>query len=191
MGRLIAGLVVAMSWALPSGAALAEEGAQGTVAKAVPAEMPAEAGAPDAALAPNFDLVRLSEQVEGPSCAGAAHAVVVTVVGLKKVKGLISANIYGDPDTFLDKGAKLARVRVTVADEAPVLCLPVAHPGQYAIALYHDEDGNRKLSKGFLGIPKEPFGFSNNPRIGMGPPSFDKTAFDVSSAVTELTIDLD
>ncbi len=43
--------------------------------------------------------------------------------------------------------------------------------GTYALALVHDENGNGKLDT-VMGIPKEGFGFSKNPAIRFGPPSF-------------------
>jgi acyl-CoA reductase-like NAD-dependent aldehyde dehydrogenase/uncharacterized protein (DUF2141 family) len=47
-------------------------------------------------------------------------------------------------------------------------------PGRYAVVVYLDLNGNRKLDKGFLGIPKEPVGASNNPKGRIGPPHFDE-----------------
>jgi len=35
-------------------------------------------------------------------------------------------------------------------------------PGDYIIAIYQDLDGNEELNKNWIGIPKEPYGFSNN-----------------------------
>jgi uncharacterized protein (DUF2141 family) len=42
-------------------------------------------------------------------------------------------------------------------------------PGQYAIILFHDENGNGKLDRNALGVPTEPYGFSNNVRGFLGP----------------------
>jgi len=50
--------------------------------------------------------------------------------------------------------------------------------GQYAIAIYQDENGNGELDKGMFGIPEEPFAFSNNFRPRFGGPSFEKCKFD-------------
>ena len=37
-------------------------------------------------------------------------------------------------------------------------------PGRYAVAVYHDENSNRKLDRAFTGIPTEEYGFSNDAR---------------------------
>ena len=55
-------------------------------------------------------------------------------------------------------------------------------PGKYAISIIHDENNNDKLDTNFIGIPKEGFGFSNNPRIMFGPPSFEKASFEINQA---------
>ncbi len=49
-------------------------------------------------------------------------------------------------------------------------------PGEYAVVVFEDEDGDLELTKNFLGIPKESFGFSRNfnPFRHFGPPSFDE-----------------
>lgn len=51
--------------------------------------------------------------------------------------------------------------------------------GQYALLVYHDENGNGQLDRNFIGIPKEPIGLSNGYRP-KGPPSFSKAAFHLT-----------
>lgn len=47
----------------------------------------------------------------------------------------------------------------------------------YAVTVFHDLNGNQKLDKNILGIPKEPIGFSNDARPVMGPPSYLNARF--------------
>ena len=51
-------------------------------------------------------------------------------------------------------------------------CIHLPSTGVYAIAVYHDEDGNRRINRSGLGMPQEGFGFSNNPRTLFSVPSF-------------------
>lgn len=78
----------------------------------------------------------------------------------------------------------MARIRKGEAkaffDDAPY--------GEYAIALFHDEDNDGKLAYGALGIPKEGYGFSNDARGRFGPPSFDKARFKLDSAEKAVSI---
>ena len=60
--------------------------------------------------------------------------------------------------------------------------------GDYAIALFHDENANGRLDR-VAGIPTEGVGFSNNPQLLFGPPRFVQSRFAVTSgAVDELVV---
>jgi uncharacterized protein (DUF2141 family) len=62
-------------------------------------------------------------------------------------------------------------------------------PGTYAVMIMHDENSNGKLDSNILGIPKEGYGFSNNPQV-MRQPTFDEAKFDVKDGDTSISIDL-
>ena len=53
-------------------------------------------------------------------------------------------------------------------------------PGMYAIAAYHDVNGNGRMDTGTFSLPIEPYGFSND--VGrIAPPNFKNATFPVSS----------
>jgi uncharacterized protein (DUF2141 family) len=62
--------------------------------------------------------------------------------------------------------------------------------GRYGVAVIHDENRNHKLDRNFLGIPKEGFGFANNPKVGLSTPSFQAASVDVGCPVTQIDIQL-
>lgn len=51
--------------------------------------------------------------------------------------------------------------------------------GTYAVKIFQDLDGDEKMGTNAIGIPNEPFGFSNNAMGNFGPPSFKQAAFEV------------
>jgi uncharacterized protein (DUF2141 family) len=57
--------------------------------------------------------------------------------------------------------------------------------GEYAITLFVDFNGNKKIDKNFLGIPKEPYGFSNNVIGNMSAPTFDQAKFVISGPTSQ------
>jgi uncharacterized protein (DUF2141 family) len=57
------------------------------------------------------------------------------------------------------------------------------------VGIFHDVNLNNKMDNSFLGLPKEQYGFSNNARALVGPPSFGEAAF-VLKGVTKQSIDL-
>lgn len=62
--------------------------------------------------------------------------------------------------------------------------------GRWAVSISYDLNGNQRLDRNFLGIPKEPYGFSRNPSTAFGPPSFDEAAVEVKGDPVVLDIRL-
>ena len=58
--------------------------------------------------------------------------------------------------------------------------------GNYAVAIYQDENNNDNCDKNFLGVPIEPYAFSNDFRPKLSVPSFKDCSFilDKSKTVT-------
>lgn len=80
-----------------------------------------------------------------------------------------SANTFGDlRDPF--------RAVIHPLDGRDEYLIDDVEPGEYALMVYVDENGNKRIDKNFIGIPKEPLGFSNryNPK---GPPAYQRAAF--------------
>ncbi|MGL5795737.1 MAG: DUF2141 domain-containing protein, partial [Waterburya sp.] len=69
---------------------------------------------------------------------------------------------------------------------SPTLTINNLHLGSYALAIFHDVNGDGELNRDFLGIPQEGFGFSQNPEIYTSPPSFEESVVSIKSAETNL-----
>jgi len=122
--------------------------------------------------------------------ATAAHAadVKVTVERVPNAHGKVHVDICDEakflgPDCVYDASMPAHRGRVTVT----VRNVP---PGRYAAVAYHDENANNDLDLNALGMPREPYGFSNEPPMLMGPPLFKDAAFEVKDQDVALTIKL-
>lgn len=61
--------------------------------------------------------------------------------------------------------------------------------GQYALALFHDENANGRLDT-ILGIPREGFGFSRNPAVHFGAPKFDEASITITGPITRVRVRL-
>ena len=66
----------------------------------------------------------------------------------------------------------------------------VTGAGTYAVALYHDIDGNRKLARKWNFLPKEPFGLSNNPKLKLRKPRHREAAFEAGPLGADVTVNL-
>lgn len=138
-------------------------------------------------------LAKCAAEAAAPAdpSAPVPNTVQVTVDNVRNSKGLITAVLYSDdPDTFLKSGAKLDRIRVEATEGETVLCLEAPANGRYSVALYHDENGNRKFDRDFLGIPTEGYGFSQNPGFRFGKPDLEETLFTIENPVTSLTVSI-
>ena len=62
--------------------------------------------------------------------------------------------------------------------------------GSYALSGFQDFDNNGVMSGNFLGIPKEPFGFSNDVRGKFGPPKWNDAVFIFNTSNQEVTLKL-
>jgi uncharacterized protein (DUF2141 family) len=64
--------------------------------------------------------------------------------------------------------------------------------GKFAIAVFQDVNSDGILNLNFLGIPKEPYGFSTNKFGKFGPPDFEDVSFEVKeNNPISLTINLE
>jgi len=62
--------------------------------------------------------------------------------------------------------------------------------GDYAVKVFHDVNENGVLDTSWMGLPKEPYGFSNNAMGTFGPPSFDQSKFRVGPGTTVVRLRL-
>jgi uncharacterized protein (DUF2141 family) len=61
--------------------------------------------------------------------------------------------------------------------------------GNYAIVAFHDENHDGDFNQNWLGLPKEGFGFSDNPGT-LRKPVFDDARFIVGQPIVQITIEL-
>lgn len=129
----------------------------------------------------------------GEGCIGDGPTTIrITVEKVRNSEGLITAVLYDDnPKTFLKSGARLDRIRVDASEGETELCLNAPAAGRsYAVALYHDENGNTEFDQDFLGIPTEGYGFSQNPGFRFGKPDVEETLFPIADEQVALRISL-
>ncbi len=116
--------------------------------------------------------------------AAPASRIEISILGLRNGKGVVSLCLTRNearfPDCASDPGAV---TRSIPAKDAARVSLSGLSQGTYALAVFHDENGNGKLDT-FLAIPREGFGFSRNPTIRFGAPRFEQVAFTLSGTAS-------
>jgi uncharacterized protein (DUF2141 family) len=119
---------------------------------------------------------------------GAAPPVslAIELQGLRSRAGEVRLCVSREPRLFPDCGNGTGGRLVTVAAGTPIRVEGLA-AGDYAVALFHDENRNGRLDT-IAGIPREGFGFSRNPGIAFGPPSFAKAQIRLAPGHSNQTI---
>lgn len=130
-----------------------------------------------------------------PGMAANADELIVHVDNIKKA-GEIHIAIYDSAEAFeADRGEKggaapgITQGTIEMVEPGSVTYRYELPPGTYAIGIFHDANLNNRLDNYFFGVPREQYGFSNNARGFMGPPSFEDAAFSVEGK-TEISISL-
>jgi len=105
----------------------------------------------------------------------------VRVSNLESSQGCLRLAVY-DRDNFLkkDKAISAKTVYLERTGKRRVVEMPDLAFGSYALAIYHDINNNGKLDTNFMGIPAEPYAFSNNPGVKWRSPNYDETSFEFS-----------
>ncbi len=112
-----------------------------------------------------------------------AQKLTVQVAGVASDTGQILVAVYDKEEGFLKKGHAIKGFRAKAVAGITELEINNLPKGQYALAIYHDENGNDELDTNWLGIPKEPIGFSNAKMKTFGPPGFKDCAFTLDSDI--------
>ncbi|SOD17606.1 DUF2141 domain-containing protein [Nitrosomonas ureae] len=123
------------------------------------------------------------------SCNADLAQIRVTVHGIEP-RGVLNVELYDDPEHFLFKKGRKRKVRTPAEEGSQQVCINLEQPGTYAVAAYHDLDGNRKLKRQWNLLPREPFGLSNNPEQHMGFPKFSDSAFTATGLGADIVINL-
>jgi len=109
---------------------------------------------------------------------------VTVTVPVKSDKGSVFYALHNE-DTFMKQG--VAEMEGTIEDGKSTVTFKNVAPGDYAILLFHDTNGNKQMDFEASGMPKEMYGVSNNV-MNFGPPQWSDAKFEVGSEPVSLEI---
>lgn len=136
--------------------------------------------------------IQAPETARAPRQESQVCTLRIHVDGLRNSTGVVGSVIFASPGGWPEDTSKSVHHWPT---EIP----PGEHkatatwdlpPGDYGVAVIHDENRNRRLDRNFLSIPKEGFGFANNPHVGLSAPPFSAAIVHVTCPVTEISVHL-
>ncbi len=115
------------------------------------------------------------------------NCISLTIKGITANKGTVQIGVFNTSKGFPDRGNQYKGYEFEVLKNQRTYKISNLPKGNYAIAIFHDENSNKKLDKNFLGIPTESYGFSNDARASFSAPSFESARF-YHDGSTNLTI---
>ena len=129
-----------------------------------------------------------------PGSLFAASGVAVTVNKVSPGKGRLHIALVNKAQFLMRKKLKkpLKKGIVEPLGESVQFTFKDVPPGDYAVQVMQDFDGDGFMTYNWLGLPKEPWGISNNPPVRFGPPKWERAKFTVteSSGVVRVSLDL-
>lgn len=132
-------------------------------------------------------LVSLSALSLSLVCGAAqASELQVEVQGMSEMKGDLMVAVFNQKGQWLKQASVNRKLGVTQA----VLSVQFDNlpEGEYAVSVFHDLNSNGKLDSNAVGMPTEPYGFSNNAAGNFGPPSFDAAKIKLDQSKTAISI---
>ncbi len=122
-----------------------------------------------------LSLALLGTAVTSAPDPPAKGTLLLTVENITEARGELEIVVYDSAETYQRSG-RVVRLPVSREGtlEVPLEAIPF---GEVAILIYHDVDGNQRFNQNRLGIPQEPYGFSNNVRPMFRGPGFEEAKF--------------
>ena len=115
--------------------------------------------------------------------------LTVKLVDLRNDSGRVACELFSGPRGYpTEPKLALQRVSSPILSRQATCVFTELVPGAYAVAAFHDENGNGKLDTNFLGIPTEGVAASNDARGSFGPPAFDKAKLTIGTEDLAITV---
>jgi uncharacterized protein (DUF2141 family) len=129
---------------------------------------------------------------QSPSSNATTCSLRIHVDGFRNTRGNLGTILFTARDGWPEDKLKSFRhgpAPIDTKTSTAVAIWPLP-PGDYAVAAIHDENSNAKLDRNMIGIPKEGFGFANNPHVGFSAPPFEQAVVHLACPATDITIHL-
>ncbi len=109
----------------------------------------------------------------------AQQTLSIDVQGVRNSEGSISYAVYTESKGFLKVDKVYRSDSIKAVQGTTHLVINNLPKGNYAFAVFHDENSNALLDTNWLGIPREAIGFSNARMKTFGPPTFEECSISV------------
>ncbi len=115
-----------------------------------------------------------------------AETLTVVIESLASTDGHIMLRILAGEQEFDGDVEAITSIKQRALAGDNTFTVANLPAGDYGLQIMHDKNSNGKLDSNFVGMPTEPWGFSNNATGNMGPPAWSDVKFSLSGKVTQL-----
>jgi uncharacterized protein (DUF2141 family) len=147
----------------------------------------------DMAVKAALGLVVLTAVSAAPARAQAPAAVATLVIHVQNVSpkgGMLRLGLYDEARYPDDDAPTVAAADVKAEVGETTVTLHNVPVGAYAIEAFQDVNSNGKMDTSWIGIPQEPFGFSQDAKPVLSKPGFAKVKFEVAAGVNTQVLHL-
>lgn len=117
--------------------------------------------------------------------------LVVDVEGLKDQKGALCIKVFNGSQGFPNSNEKAVKRECIKITQQPMrVVYKGLAAGNYAVAVFHDSNGNGVLDRNSAGMPTEGYGFSNNPVVKTSAPKYGQAVFLLAGTNTRVAIQM-
>ena len=135
----------------------------------------------------NFKSILTALAMAGATFSAAAVAqnadsnLTVNFTGIEEKQGAVMGALFDSEAAYNGKGAPVQPIMIAADKTELTVQLDGLAPGTYALKIFHDVDGDMKMTTNPYGMPIEPFAFSNNAQGNMGPAKWSDAKFELKS----------
>ena len=115
----------------------------------------------------------------------AADTLTIVIEDIRDASGTVQVQVLAGQTQF-EGGGTVAQFLEQAVEGTLTITAEDLPPGEYAIRIMHDVNGNDELDANFVGMPTEPYAFSNNARGMFGPATWEDARFVLEGEVTQV-----
>jgi uncharacterized protein (DUF2141 family) len=123
------------------------------------------------------------------SAASHAGDLTIQVTDIRTADGVVKVSLLDSAAGWDNQAPPVAANGARPSGGEATIAFRDVKPGSYAVMVMHDENDNGSLDTNFIGMPKEGYGFSNNPDV-MRRATFEEARFTVGAEAQTVTVRL-
>lgn len=115
----------------------------------------------------------------------AANSITVVIENIEQNQGKIMLQLLSGEAEFEGQTEATGNFTLRARTERMRFSTSNLPAGDYAIRVIHDVNDNDELDTNYIGLPTEPYAFSNNAKGNFGPPHWQDVKFVLSGSVVQ------